>query len=58
MKQIKTTMYHLREMSYYTLKKEHYAIKMEQSENKNELKWIKIVKVGLKETWGALSKKE
>lgn len=57
MKQIKTDIYHIREISYYTLKKEQYAVKMEQLENKNELKWIKIVKAGLKETWRALSKK-
>lgn len=31
-------------MSYYTLKKEQGAIKMEQSENKNEVLWIKTVK--------------
>lgn len=37
MKQIKATIYGFREMSYYTLRKEQYAIKMDQQENKNEL---------------------
>lgn len=46
-------------MSYHTLKKEQDAIKMKQSKNKNEALWIKTVKAeGLKETWGALLKKE
>ena len=45
-------------MSHYTLKKEQNPIKIEQSKNKNEVLWIKTVKVkGLKETEETLLKR-
>lgn len=57
--QIETIVYLIREMRHYTLEKDQDAIKIEQSENKNEVLWIKTVKAEeVKETWGALPNKE
>lgn len=57
--QIETIVYLIRELRHYTLEKDQDAIKIEQSENKNEVLWIKTVKAEeVKETWGALPNKE